>query len=165
LLTPAATVDLIKCPTIWCQASDSTESATDKDLAEALARIKPQIGPPLDFTEQDQIVPNVPSSWYDVRNNQPDLITVCSTGATPKRKPTDTGTGTRLSLPSFKKQKPNPPQVDADGDMIMEPGNSSTSAGLPSANVGNSTKGSLSFTDFIEPGQLPDAINLAEVLG
>jgi hypothetical protein len=165
LLTPAATIDLIKCPTIWCQASDSTESATDKDLAEALARIKPQIGPPLDFMEQDQIVPNVPSLWYNVRNNQPDLIAVCSTGATPKRKPTDTGTGTWLSLPSFKKRMPNPPQVDADGDMIMEPGDSSASAGLPSANIGKSMKGSSSFTDFIEPGQLPDAVDSAEVLG
>jgi hypothetical protein len=47
----------------------------------------------------------------------------------------------------------------------MEPGDSSASAGLPSANVGKSMKGSSSFTDFIEPGQLPDAVDSAEVLG
>jgi hypothetical protein len=47
----------------------------------------------------------------------------------------------------------------------MEPGNSSASAGLPSANIGKSMKGSSSFTDFIEPGQLPDVVDLAEVLG
>jgi hypothetical protein len=92
-------------------------------------------------------------SWYHVHKNQPDLIRVCSTGA-----------GTQLLLPLFKKQKPNLPQVDADGDTIMEPGDSSTDAGLPSANVGKSTKGSLSFTDFIEPGQLPNVIHSAEVL-